>query len=367
MIRLVAILAALVAAMIPLQGEDPSRMMLARDAAGEYILRFVDWDGLFLYQATPTDPQPSADYNILRHAGSMMALATYATDRPDRRRAATAALGAAWARMRDDCFGPAPGHPGAAMVWRGGNMPPDRRGPREAPLGANGLALVAGCWLRGLDADAVPMDDLRGLGNGILAFQAEDGSFRSRMFPDGSIDPSWGSLYYPGEAALGLALLERVDADGRGKWSLAGCRAMAALGRNLQGCPPPDHWALIAIGELLPQATAGDREAMLGYARQVAERMLATGVESRCNPEATRMEGLAAAHSYLPDLRREIELRMGEGADLLLRMQYQDGLLAGGFPDSERKPVVRIDNVQHALCALRGAMAVLGRNKPLDK
>lgn len=330
----------------------------ARDLAGEYLLRFVDVDGLFLYRAAPAGPQPPAGYNMLRHAGTMLALADYAEARPGRREAAVLALRSAWSRMEADAFGPIPGRSGCLAVWTGGDVPPDRHGPRVAKLGGAGLALAAGCRLRAMDPAAVSLATLRGLGHGILAFREDDGGFLSRLMPDGTPDPSpWRSLYYPGEAALGLALLEAHDPGGG--WAQAGIGAMASLGRRLRGCPPPDHWALIAIGSLLPHAPEGaERDAMLGYARAVAERMLSTGPERDCNPEATRMEGLAAAHAYLPDLRGEISVRLSEGAAMLVAAQFRIGVLARGFPSSGDDPTVRIDNVQHALCALHGHVAI---------
>jgi hypothetical protein len=333
----------------------------ARDLAGEYLLRFVDVDGLFLYRVAPAGPQPPADYNMLRHAGTMLALADYAEARPGRREAAVLSLRAAWARMEADAFGPIPGRDGCLAVWTGGGVPPDRHGPRVAKLGGAGLALAAGCRLRELDPAAAPIGGLRALGNGILAFREADGGFLSRIGEDGVPDLSWRSLYYPGEAALGLALLESQDPGGG--WAVVGIGAMAALGRRLRGCPPPDHWALIAIGRLLPYAPEGsERDAMLGYAQAVAERMLSTGPERDCNPESTRMEGLASAHAYLPGLRGEIRMRLAEGAAMLVAAQFKIGLLAGGFPSSGLDPTVRIDNVQHALCALHGYVVLSGED-----
>jgi len=86
----------------------------------------------------------------------------------------------------------------------------------------------------------------------------------------------------------------------------------------------------------------------------------------RRTPTATRLEGLLAALEFLPDdgsgLRQEIEAAVGSAAAFLLRAQIRAGAYAGGVPTSmpgvsaaiARLSDVRIDYVQHALCAWLG-------------
>jgi hypothetical protein len=93
--------------------------------------------------------------------------------------------------------------------------------------------------------------------------------------------------------------------------------------------------------------------------------------EGRIAPCATRLEGLLAARSLLShtsDSRNELEYACDRGVRFLLRAQITDGAYTGGFTRSiyghpayaltvgdERSPrasEIRIDYVQHALCAL---------------
>ena len=57
-----------------------------------------------------------------------------------------------------------------------------------------------------------PVEFLRRLGNFLLFMQNKDGGFYSKFIPEkGGRDDSWTSLYYPGEAALGLIMLSEKD------------------------------------------------------------------------------------------------------------------------------------------------------------
>jgi hypothetical protein len=89
--------------------------------------------------------------------------------------------------------------------------------------------------------------------------------------------------------------------------------------------------------------------------------------DGRTTPTATRLEGLLAALEFLPRedtaLRAQIEAAVKLGVEFLLRAQIKSGPFAGGVPGAmpERTSVVmkaqareselRIDYVQHALCA----------------
>ncbi len=80
--------------------------------------------------------------------------------------------------------------------------------------------------------------------------------------------------------------------------------------------------------------------------------------EGRTAPAATRLEGLLAALEILPqgELRDRIETATGRGIGFLLRAQVATGPQAGAMPGaivnrSRDSSEVRIDYVQHALCA----------------
>ena len=68
----------------------------------------------------------------------------------------------------------------------------------------------------------------------------------------GGRDDSWTSLYYPGEAALGLLML--YEKDPSLIWLQAAADSIAYLARMREGkkLVEADHWALLATAKLLP-------------------------------------------------------------------------------------------------------------------
>ena len=328
-------------------------------------------------------------YNILRHAGTMYALASYHRKWP--RPETAAALGRA-ARYLNRHVAPLPDDPATLAVW-------STTAHEHAKLGAAGLALVAltsmtktrrGGELRLLD--------------GIAAFttymQKSNGSYHSKYARRGGRDDSWTSLYYPGEAALGLLLHAASHASPR-TWASPAIEALMYLAHSRRGSAsvPPDHWALIATRQALAVGDAsllsGDVVDMLEvHARQIVDRMLrgranhtrdsplhgCFGPAGRTTPTATRLEGLLAAVSFLDgpedaSLRLRARSAIDDGIDFLLRAQRQSGPHAGAVPrairrlDDEdehsrfkrRATDVRIDYVQHAMSAWLGYDELLGK------
>ena len=101
--------------------------------------------------------------------------------------------------------------------------------------------------------------------------------------PRGAGDGSWTSLYYPGEAALGLMMLYEVEDDDaqRIRWYRGASRAIRYLYEVRKDLPlakvEPDHWALIAT------------ERLLGAVRQDTSRRLQLVPEG--GPRGRRLPG----------------------------------------------------------------------------
>jgi len=263
-------------------------------------------------------------------------------------------------------------------------------GLREAKLGGTGLGLVALTGVERVRPQSTPREDLRALGRFLLFMQKPDGSFHSKYLAgEAGRDDRWTSLYYPGEAALGLVSL--YELDGAAEWLRGAEDALAHLARSRRGQAgvPADHWALLATARLLElRGHDGHRlpgSEMVEHAAQICRSVLAehaarpgagrgsgalTG-DGRTCPTATRVEGLLAALTFLPaehaDLRRRIETAVQEAVEFLLRAQIVSGEHAGGMPEhvimgrggrrpaplwGPDPPVVRIDDVQHALSAM---------------
>jgi len=167
----------------------------------------------------------------------------------------------------------------------------------------------------------------------------------------------------------------------------AAAKGLSYLAKSRQGAEniPDDNWALIATAKLLPSfndaASPASREELIQHARAICEVMLAEQITTADDPRlvggftkvglttptATRIEGLLAALEFLPRvdtaLRAQIEAAAKRGVEFLLRAQIKSGPFAGGMPavmPGLLSPVVkaqvlesevRIDYVQHALCA----------------
>ena len=144
------------------------------------------------------------------------------------------------------------GHDELLAIW---SKPEINHGnsPVQAKLGATGLGLVALLSVEKIQPGETPLEDLRRLGQFLIFMQKEDGGFHSKYIPsqNGRTD-KWTSLYYPGEAALGLVMLYEKDPDA--KWLEAAAKAIGYLAKQRAGRRrvEADHWALIATSKLLP-------------------------------------------------------------------------------------------------------------------
>jgi hypothetical protein len=254
----------------------------------------------------------------------------------------------------------------------------------EAELGGSALGLVALAEVARAKPGSIPLEDLQSLGRFIVSMQRSDGSFFSKY--RAGVGPVSGgdSLYYPGEAALGL--IDLYELDNSKQWLDAAAKGLSYLAKSRQGAKniPDDHWALIATAKLLPHfdraASPASREELIQHARDLCKAMLAEQVTTSDDPRlvggftkvglttptATRLEGLLAALEFLPRedtaLRSQIEAAAKLGVAFLLRAQITSGPFAGGMPAlmprtsvvmkaAARESEVRIDYVQHALCA----------------
>lgn len=323
----------------------------AATRAAEALATRVSADGQLQYLESATGERLPG-YNVVRHAGVLYALADL--DSGEITPEIAAARDRASRYLEACCLRPVALAPDAYAVWS------DAEGhPEYAKLGASGLALAAWAALFERGAASPPLDQLRGLGRFLLAMQDENGLFYMRYHArDGRLRRT--SLYYPGEAALGLIRLARLDPSG--PWLSGADRAIAALAqaRRLSGDYPPDHWLLIA------GASHEASGALPGWRTPLVDALLAeanpkTGAlthDARVAPTAARLEGLAGALARSGDAaaRQRIRQALTRGSAWLLAQQRADGAFARGGR-SARAREHRIDITQHALSALRHARA----------
>ncbi len=388
----------------PMSLAERERRLQAIDLAAGYLSRTCGDNGRFVYRIN-LDPDQSSRprYNMLRHAGTMYALGMHHELTGDP--ASLAALHRAAIYLRDASFGPVADRDDRRAVW----SRPEVVGtdnPIQAKLGGAGLALVAMLGLERIDSGSTDLNELRGLARFIRYMQKEDGGFHSKYVPsEGGRRDDWTSLYYPGEAALGMVMLYEHDPDPA--WLASAIDALDFLARSRRGqvVVPADHWALLATSRVMlsdiPESRlpADRRQRLVQHAVQVVTSILDEQVidsreplliggfspDGRTTPTATRLEGLLAALDIVPleqeALRRRMHLAIQRGMTFSINAMVLNGEHAGAMPRAiSRQPddgsdavadfnrrarEVRIDYVQHALSAMIQYVRAYG--PPLDR
>ena len=354
--------------------------------SAQYLVKGIKEDGMFEYRIN-MDPtiRVKPKYNILRHAGSIYAMSMWHEMHPSQD-IAFAIKQAGRYLQKESIFPVQDGHDLLAVWSR-----PDVNGsanPPQVKLGGIGLGLVALLSIEDFHPGFTELSMLQALGRFVVYMQKKDGSFYSKYIPTmGGCQEKWTSLYYPGEAALGLLMLYEKDASDI--WMQSAYKALKHLADSREGKTniPADHWALLATEKLLSLKKVSDldiSEPMLTrHAVQICATILRDQVnnpeqpqydggfskDGRTTPTATRLEGLLAALSFLNadhEMRKEIELAVARGISFLLNAQIKDGKFAGAFPRAigkintsspdveqfnRRATEVRIDYIQHSMSA----------------
>lgn len=359
------------------------------ELANDYLYSLLDEQGKFTYRLNLNPSVAlSPKYNMLRHAGTIYAMSMYAAEFGAEEGLEKMVQAATY--LKQTGLKPA-GESGMLGIWSYSEIT-GSGDPPQVKLGGAGLGLVALLSVEQLRPGTTSAKELKQLGEFILYMQREDGGFYSKYIPSkGGKDASWTSLYYPGEAALGLVMLYEYDQNLR--WLTGAAKALAYLARSRYGKTrvEADHWALLATARLLPRYhllanPPAPREMILQHAVQVCGSMLDQGAnnmirphqygcftfDGRTTPTATRMEGLLAALSFLPEaysvLRQRIEAAVELGTGFLIQAQIKEGEHKGaicrgtrqlqtGMSKNDldyfnrRQTEVRIDYVQHPLSA----------------
>jgi len=348
-----------------------------------YLERACDNNGRFIYRVNVVTDKSSREYNIVRHSGGIYALAMCDPDYSDPVLERTMVRASGFL-LHNYVARPETAKTSSELlaVW---DTLAAKAGDRESSLGANGLALVALASVEKRIPGTCAVASLEGIGNFILYLQKPDGSFYCKYSTRAGRLDNWESLYYPGEAALGLICLYELDHNR--KWLFGSAKALEFLVRSRLRVAkwPPDQWALIATAELMPHLAQCEaivsRDSLVEHAMRISDVIMSEQVyESknaaiigsfdpfgRTTPAAVRIEGLVSAFGFVRDSKMRIRIMNAaqRGVGFLDRMQIKNGKYAGGMPgawsESEGLDVapsrkdqseVRIDYVQHALCAV---------------
>jgi len=370
----------------------------AINRSARYLAKNTKEDGMFEYRIN-MDPaiEVKEKYNILRHAGAIYAMSMYYQLQPDVDM--LSAIERAGKYLRDEPIYPISGRDDMLAVWSKPEV--NRSGkPLQAKLGGTGLGLVALLSIEKIHPGFTPLPDLQSLGQFIVYMQKEDGSFYSKYIPSmGGRWGKWQSLYYPGEAALGLLMLYEKDSSDVWIKSVAKALAYMARSRKNRTNIPADHWVLLATEKILSLENNLElpvsRELLINHAIQICDAILQSQIKNperpdydggfsedgRTTPTATRLEGLQAALSFLPpghEARKRIDSAVPRGISFLLRAQIRERKFIGAFsravdkidqdiPNADkfnrRATEVRIDYVQHALSAMIQYLHLMNKKK----
>lgn len=375
----------------------------AIDEAAGYLVRVNDDSGRFLYRMSGDGKHVAPKkYNIVRHAGAIYALADYQVQGASAEGRAKAA--AATARAADLLMTryvrPLKADDKLLGVW---SDPKEEGGSKFAvKLGGAGLSII-GLMGRyravdgGAPDSAKELETAQGLARFVQFMQKPNGEYTSKYTDEDGKVGDFESLYYPGEATLGLTMLYEADRDV--KWLDTAMRGVGQLVISRRSVAkaklPADHWLMIAIDRLLPfydlvKEPSISKDEMIDHAVMLGKIMMEgqTRVSSqrpeidgcftrdgRTTPSATRLEGLLALEHALTgddkraDVRKEVRASIVKGVAFLRRSQITTGPARGGIPaalvpggedggadetesEEEKSGEIRIDFVQHAMSAM---------------
>jgi hypothetical protein len=354
------------------QQPNRAQLLAAARAGGDYLVRMQKRDGSFHYYYNAADDRvESRTYNIVRHAGVAASLFDLYRVTRDARYRESARLAVNFLKSR---FHRARSRNSIYVLDFDG----------KAKLGANGLALVAFVKQIELDPGNADRQSAARLANLILAMQRRDGSFNSRYQLRAGDQEGFESLYYPGEAILGMVGLFKLNGDRRLLDSARrGADFLIQSQRNL-GALPPDAWLMQALEALY---NIGREANYAVHVIALAEAMIADQYTDddppgylggfgpgppRSTPAASRAEGLISsfriARSTSDPRASRFAGALRACASFQLAQQItgkDDATLPnprraiGGFVDTQASTRIRIDFVQHNISSLLGIAEAL--------
>ena len=346
---------------------DRERLLSQAKLSAGYLVRSVRPDGSFVYRYDLKKNVEEPGYNILRHAGTIFAMADLYGEFHDPKMKAGMDRTISFLEKQ---LVPGFGNDSKSLLVREG---------AAVKLGGNGLALVALAEYSKATGSKDKREVMEKLALGILSFQEPSGRFKSKLFYPSGKDSGFVSEYYPGEALLGLVRLNQLFPDPR--WLAAAERGadwLISVRDQGKGLPqlPHDHWLLYALSDLYrasPKALYLDHIIKLTDAIRLAQILSAENPAwvggyynpPRSAPTSTRNEGLCAAYQLLKELKnpkaKDVLETLSRGLEFQLRtlVSAED---ARQFPDPERavgavredltSSMVQIDYVQHSTSAL---------------
>jgi hypothetical protein len=347
------------------------QLSVSISASLQYLRRHLSTSGRFNYIYDAESDLISTRYNIVRHAGTVGAVAHLLNTSFD-----------------DGCLGESCESMLKYLstymneISINDNKYMCITSKNAVKLGASALSLVAYAVLmqkrgqRGIEGDI-----LSKLAEFILSQQRPDGTFVSKRYiVSGEVSP-FESVYYPGQAILALLFAFRITKEPRYlAGAFAGARARLQLRRN-RGLDTSqvDHWFMIALSEM--QSIDGNpcwADSLrnialdsLNWLRQGSANRRLELDNATTTELATHAEGMIAAFQAdrrMYSQRGVTDLRVALSAIVRCvldrqitreRFPHLNARGDGGFIQTKCSSKVRIDYVQHALAAAFGTYQLI--------
>lgn len=363
---------------------DSNKLRAAIHDNARYLLDIMHQNGRFTYTANLNpDITVRNDYNITRHAGTLYSLLMYASWSKDE--SIYSKVYKSLDYVFEEYFCPiCPKNEISAILQEPIHI--DHKKKHIVKLGANGLTLVATAIL----ATRYPAMKFRKKITDLYQFihfmQLQSGQFHAKYDINQQDYVNWESLYYPGEACLGLAFAYNLEQKNEYlTTAINGLRYLAKIRANAQKIPA-DHWALIATSVLFKILTQkgghqSDIEVLYHHALQIVSSLIKEHANSSLDDierkgwnlsyatcqTATRMEGLIAIYPWIRDKNLQLYLKdtIQVSINFLLNAQVKSGQFHGAIPKLHCHPLghnqmmamapdateLRIDYNQHVLSA----------------
>lgn len=314
---------------------DASTAITAAINGAIYLSKQVRINGKFIYTRNENGIPVSGEYNMLRHAGCIWAIKSV-LDICRVNNVTQVTL--AQLKQMEDAIAK------ASMYLREKTFNIPELGffvdcNKSAKLGGNALGILA--FETTKDICTI---------NGMYALELEKGLSRFVNLETGEINchkfskktqanSDFVSTYYPGEVALALITLGRIEQ------CMTFCRTLKAT--RDKDVPIKDHWLLQAL-ELLSKVYAY-RDWCYAYAKESAEQLLLSAQSNGgcvCS-RGCRVEGLLAYYNMVPDeTMRNVAIKILKD-HLDYQVTVQNALFGSFMKDSH----TRIDYTQHNISA----------------
>ena len=346
---------------------------------GDFLCGLLRDDNRFIYEGDVGRDHYDNTYNQLRHSGTIYALYQLYEATGEERYRQTADRAWQWLLKQLRTDRDAHGNVCAFTVEVG-----------KVKLGSSGLALIALSERLRINRTEADLKLGRELANHLLRGQNENGSFNSYHPLKGKKTSRYRSIYYPGEAMLGLIRFYHFDpnpaylnAVAKGahyliydKWRVIGLELFVL----------PDAWLMLALNDL---HQVQPREDYVDYGLKIADGMMADQLLAgwqtpypdyrggyfpyppQVTPAGARLEGLTATYLMarragrdVAALRRTIAEAARFEVERVIRPEFvflypNPHRALGAFRNSPISNRVRIDFNQHNISGLLVAAKIL--------